>query len=204
VSIDFFKEGNELKEKTIKELNKEIDDFINKNESMVKELEKKEETFSLKNLSNLDDFLTKELSFILTSTKDDKKIYKFMKNKEEYSIEISSYFIKYSKPNKYTNYARCIACKNNEWKLERLNRNESFGGYSSYVHYDEDISKYLKQYNSFKDILDRNTEVYNTIKEFSYNDLFVFKIKESSGSISIYDKDCKEYSNLLDFIKEIL
>lgn len=197
MSIDFFREGNELKEKTKEELIKEINDFVSKNESMLEELQKKKEKFSLKVFNDIEEFLIKELSFILAPIKDHTKIYKFMKNKEEYSIEISRCFIKYCTPNKCNTYAYCIAYKDNKWDLEGLDR-------GSYLYSQGDVSHYLKQYNDFNDILHKNIDIYSEIKDLECNELLIIKIKESKGSISRYDKDCKEYSNLLDFIKEIL
>ncbi|EPS53045.1 hypothetical protein CFSAN002368_01687 [Clostridium botulinum A1 str. CFSAN002368] len=100
----------------------------------------------------MDKLLTKELSFVLTSDNSyDEKIYKFMKNEEEYSIKISSMFISYNKPKSHTTYAYNLFYKKDNVYFESLKGwDETINTYTNYTSYDKDISEYLKEYNKSK------------------------------------------------------
>lgn len=204
MGLDFFKDGNELKQKSKEELQRDIDNIINENEKMIDEFRKKEDTYLKKNRNELDALLTKELSFVLISDNNDKKIYKFIKNGEEYSIEISPIFISYNKPKSHITYAYNLFYKNDNKYLQSLKYDEAINMYTNYTSYSKDISEYLKEYNRSKKVLEENTKLYNDMKDIEQEDLFLFGIKQSSGSISRYDENVKKYNDLIDFVKEIL
>jgi hypothetical protein len=167
---------------------------------MIDDLKIKEEKYIKDNMDNINFFLTEDLGFVLV-TKNDNKIYKFVKNREEYTIEISSYFISYYKAKAKITYAYSVNYKNDNWNFQSLKEYEFSGVGSSYS---KDVHQYLKEYDNSKKVLEKNLEMYNEVKELSIDDLFEYNIKKSNASISRYDKDVKKYNNLIDFIKEIL
>lgn len=204
VGLDFFKDGNELKQKSKEELKRDIENIVNENEIMINELKEKEKIFLKDNKNKLNIFLIEELSFVLTTDDDNEKIYKFVKNKEEYSIEISSSFIIYREPKKCETYAWTVSYENDNWDFESLKEDEYITTTSSYSNYSKDISQYWKEYNNSKKVFDENTRIYKEVKDLDLEDLFIFKIKESGGSISKYEKKCETYNHLIDFVKKIL
>lgn len=204
MDLDFFKDGNELKQKSREEIIRDIDDVLNKNEKIINEMMKREKKYFEKTMDNLYSFLTEDLSFVLISDKNDNKKYKFVKNNEEYLIEISSMFIKYSKPKKQLTYSYSLCYKKDKTYFQSLKSYEPSNSYSVYSTNYRDISEYLKDYKNSIKIFEENTKAYNEIKDLKQEELFVFRIKESSCSMSRYDTDCEEYDSLVDFIKRIL
>lgn len=209
MGLDFFKEGNELNHISKEKLIQDIENYYHKNKEITNDMDNKEKDYLVSINNNLDNFLTKELNFISTVEKND-KTYSFIKNKEEYKIEVNDYFLTINKPNKITTYAYTIAYKDDSWEFGNLNIDGFVGtgyNYNKYNHnsyQNIDLNLCMNICENTKNIYANNKIIYDKINKLPLNEIFLFKIKESSASISRHDKDVKKYNNLIDFIKEIL